>query len=251
MTESSRAAAESAAAPARVEPGATAEQLVGASHGELTEAERTKARVIENEHLNKDASEFDRRLCGQHIIVLSCAWKDSRDGELLDSVVRRRAPLVQPPWKVLKGCLLLYQSHLAHQRRLRPKIALLQVAVPSQRCLYLPCSDCPSHPPRILDRDPSPSGPGKGDHGPIIALRLLTPESELSNELQIRGALDGQIPGTGDAAYRVQQMVIITVADRLLDIKYALPADSQCRCTEISSSEPAVASVSYLHADFC
>jgi hypothetical protein len=58
------------------------------SHGELTEDERTAARVIENEHLNKDASEFDRRLCGQHIIVLRCAWKDSRNGELLDSVVR-------------------------------------------------------------------------------------------------------------------------------------------------------------------
>jgi hypothetical protein len=32
-----------------------------------------------------------------------------------------------------------------------------------------------------------PSGPSKGDHGPVIALRLLTPDSSLSNNLQIRG----------------------------------------------------------------
>eukprot|EP01049_Picozoa_sp_SAG25_P005096 SAG25_NODE_338_length_9538_cov_22.622630_8_plen_134_part_00 len=64
------------------------------------------------------------------------------------------------------------------------------------------------------------SGPGKGDHGPIIALRLLTPESELSNELQIRGKLSGQV----DEDAR-QQMVIITIADRLLDIQYAPPQE--------------------------
>jgi hypothetical protein len=61
------------------------------------------------------------------------------------------------------------------------------------------------------------SGPGKGDHGPIIALRLLTPESELSNELQIRGQLNDQLPS--DGTERAQQMVIITIADRLLDIQ--------------------------------
>jgi hypothetical protein len=67
------------------------------------------------------------------------------------------------------------------------------------------------------------SGPGKGDHGPIIALRLLTPESELSNELQIRGQLNDQLPS--DGTERAQQMVIITIADRLLDIQYAPPQE--------------------------
>ena len=65
-----------------------------------------------------------------------------------------------------------------------------------------------------------PSGPGKGDHGPITALRLLTPESELNNELQIRGTLNDEYET--DA---LQQMVIITVADRLLDIEYAPPQE--------------------------
>lgn len=65
-----------------------------------------------------------------------------------------------------------------------------------------------------------PSGPGLGDHGPIIALRLLTPESELSNELQIRGALSDD-----PKPLARQQMVIITIADRLLDLKYAPPQE--------------------------
>jgi hypothetical protein len=66
----------------------------------------------------------------------------------------------------------------------------------------------------------SPSGPGKGDHGPIIALRLLTPESELTNELQVRGTLSGEYDTVSK-----QQMVIISVADRLLDIAYAPPQE--------------------------
>ena len=57
-------------------------------------------------------------------------------------------------------------------------------------------------------------------HGPIIALRLLTPDSELTNELQVRGTLSGEY----DTASK-QQMVIISVADRLLDIAYAPPQE--------------------------
>ena len=65
----------------------------------------------------------------------------------------------------------------------------------------------------------SPSGPGKGDHGPVFALRLLTPANELNNELQVRGKLTGHDPAA------LQQMVIISVADRLLDIQYAPPQE--------------------------
>jgi hypothetical protein len=70
-----------------------------------------------------------------------------------------------------------------------------------------------------------PSGPGRGDHGPIIALRLLTPESELNNELLIRGKLNAHPLGQDETLYRAQQMVIITIADRLLDLEYAPPAE--------------------------
>ena len=70
------------------------------------------------------------------------------------------------------------------------------------------------------------SGPGLGDHGPVIALRLLTPDSSLSNNLQIRGTLataDGSTSGpTSEGA---QEMVVIVVADSLLDVQYAPPTE--------------------------
>jgi hypothetical protein len=66
-----------------------------------------------------------------------------------------------------------------------------------------------------------PSGPGKGDHGPIIALRLLSPEGgELSNELQIRGTLTA----SPEEAAR-QEFVIISVSDQLLNIAYKPPSE--------------------------
>jgi hypothetical protein len=71
-----------------------------------------------------------------------------------------------------------------------------------------------------------PSGPSKGDHGPVIALRLLTPDSSLSNNLQIRGTLNsasGSTSGPTDAGG--QEMVVIVVADSLLDVQYAPPTE--------------------------
>jgi hypothetical protein len=71
-----------------------------------------------------------------------------------------------------------------------------------------------------------PCGPGKGDHGPVIALRLLTPDSSLSNNLQIRGTLQsasGDSSGPKDAGG--QEMVVIVVADSLLDVQYAPPTE--------------------------
>jgi hypothetical protein len=71
-----------------------------------------------------------------------------------------------------------------------------------------------------------PSGAGKGDHGPVIALRLLTPDSSLSNNLQIRGTLQsasGDSSGPTDAGG--QEMVVIVVADSLLDVQYAPPTE--------------------------
>jgi hypothetical protein len=71
-----------------------------------------------------------------------------------------------------------------------------------------------------------PCGAGKGDHGPVIALRLLTPDSSLSNNLQIRGTLqsaNGNTSGPNDAGG--QEMVVIVVADSLLDVQYAPPTE--------------------------
>jgi hypothetical protein len=71
-----------------------------------------------------------------------------------------------------------------------------------------------------------PSGPGKGDHGPVIALRLLMPDSSLSNNLQIRGTLNSvssDTSGPNDAGG--QEMVVIVVADSLLDVQYAPPTE--------------------------
>jgi hypothetical protein len=66
-----------------------------------------------------------------------------------------------------------------------------------------------------------------GDMGPLIALRLLTPDSTLSNNLQIRGTLTHSSSGGGDisASKALQEMVVIVVADSLLNVEYAPPAE--------------------------
>jgi hypothetical protein len=70
-------------------------------------------------------------------------------------------------------------------------------------------------------------GAGKGDHGPVIALRLLTPDSSLSNNLQIRGTLQSADPSSqpGPSDTGGQEMVVIVVADSLLDVQYAPPTE--------------------------
>ena len=66
---------------------------------------------------------------------------------------------------------------------------------------------------------------GLGDMGPLIALRLLTPDSTLSNNLQIRGTLKNSEGGSGPQAASLQEMVVIVVADSLLNVEYAPPAE--------------------------
>ena len=69
-------------------------------------------------------------------------------------------------------------------------------------------------------------GPTLGDHGPVIALRLLTPDSTLSNNLQIRGTLSSKSGGSsGPSDAVLQEMVVIVVADSLLNVQYAPPAE--------------------------
>ena len=70
-----------------------------------------------------------------------------------------------------------------------------------------------------------PSGASKGDHGPVIALRLLTPDSSLSNNLQIRGTLTTSGGGSGPSVDVSQEMVVIVVSDSLLDVQYAPPTE--------------------------
>ena len=71
-----------------------------------------------------------------------------------------------------------------------------------------------------------PCGPQKGDHGPVIALRLLTPDSSLSNNLQIRGTLQSASNSTsGPTDAGAQEMVVIVVSDSLLNVSYAPPAE--------------------------
>ena len=41
--------------------------------------------------------DFDPRLCGKYVIVLTCAWQDSRNSELLEAVVRGKAQLTGAP----------------------------------------------------------------------------------------------------------------------------------------------------------
>jgi hypothetical protein len=64
-----------------------------------------------------------------------------------------------------------------------------------------------------------------GDMGPLIALRLLTPDSTLSNNLQIRGTLTTTGGGSGPDQSTQQEMVVIVVADSMLDVQYAPPAE--------------------------
>ena len=73
----------------------------------------------------------------------------------------------------------------------------------------------------------SASGPGRGDHGPVIALRLLTQDGSLSNNLQIRGTLQSADPGgqSGPTDAGAQEMVVIVVSDSLLDVQYAPPTE--------------------------
>jgi len=71
-----------------------------------------------------------------------------------------------------------------------------------------------------------PSGPALGDHGPVIMLRLLTPNNSLSNNLQIRGTLQNAVGATaGPSQTTAQEMVVIVVYDQLLDVKYAPPTE--------------------------
>jgi hypothetical protein len=74
--------------------------------------------------------------------------------------------------------------------------------------------------------DNKPNG-AYGDMGPLIALRLLTPDSTLSNNLQIRGTLTHSTGGAGNIAASTagQEMVVIVVADSMLDVTYAPPAE--------------------------
>eukprot|EP01047_Picozoa_sp_COSAG01_P093467 COSAG01_NODE_24595_length_773_cov_3.532641_1_plen_216_part_10 len=65
-----------------------------------------------------------------------------------------------------------------------------------------------------------------GDMGPLIALRLLTPDNTLSNNLQIRGTLTTSGDGTAPHAAAKQEMVVIVVADSLLNVEYAPPAEA-------------------------
>jgi hypothetical protein len=54
----------------------------------------------------------------------------------------------------------------------------------------------------------------------VIALRLLTPDSSLSNNLQIRGTLQSASNDTqGPSDAGGQEMVVIVVADSLLDVQ--------------------------------
>ena len=78
---------------------------------------------------------------------------------------------------------------------------------------------------QYLGSDDAKRSGNYGDMGPLIALRLLTPDSTLSNNLQIRGTLKTSGDGSGPDQSTQQEMVVIVVADSMLDVQYAPPAE--------------------------
>ena len=70
---------------------------------------------------------------------------------------------------------------------------------------------------QYLGSDDAKRSGNYGDMGPPIALRLLTPDSTLSNSLQIRGTLKTSGDGSGPDQSTQQEMVVIVVADSMLD----------------------------------